>query len=437
MQNRPAISLYSRTASVSAFLFFSLMLSIPSGYSYGAGLLLLISLAFLAHRTGKMIATTGSTENLHINGEDRTIACILIAVFVASLLAFLVHANNPKFLDQSTRCLLAIPVLFLLVKAPLRLAFMWAGLAVGALSSAVVAIWQVHYQGIERATGFVTSAIPFGGLALTMSILCVAGMFWAKTQRGYAWHWRIALLVGAAAGGYSSLASGSRGGWLALAPVALLFCIAFLNKKNIKQAMLGVLVSVAGMGALLTMPDSTVRARYELAVQEVTNYVSLNEATSSIGGRLEAWRAAGILIQERPLLGWSVQDYHEELARLVASNQVDPFVLELANTHNNYLEVWLTQGLLGLLALLALLVVPFGFFCKRLLAPDLTVRVLAVSGASLQASFFIFCMTQVILGRNNGIIFFVMTLVILWGSMRHREALLMHDRADQCLKICR
>ncbi len=44
--------------------------------------------------------------------------------------------------------------------------------------------------------------------------------------------------------------------------------------------------------------------------------------------------------------------------------------------------------------------------------------VLAGAGVSLLASFFMFGMTLVILGRNSGILFFLMTLCILWGGMR-------------------
>src|SRR5690606_30391141 len=157
------------------------------------------------------------------------------------------------------------------------------------------------------------------------------------------------------------------------------------------------------------------------AVLEITNYSQQRDAKSSIGARLEAWRAAAINIPQKPLLGWSHSDYKQEMRRLVAEKRLDPFVLELANSHNNYVEVWIYQGLIGLLALLALYVFPFYFFCKRLLSPDLTVRVLAVAGTSLLASFFTFGMTLVLLGRNNGIMFFVVTLITLWASMRHAE----------------
>lgn len=400
--------------SISVFLFFSLMLLVPSGYSYGAALLLLTSLAFIVYGAISRYAP-------RLGSADKWVIAALVGVFAVSLLMLLVHGNRPKFLDQSLRCLLAVPILVLLIKVPPRLCLMWAGMIVGALGAAVIAVWQVHFLGIERATGFVTSAIPFGGLALAMGIFCIPGLFWARTQGRRCLYWRIALLLGVAAGAYASLASGSRGGWLALLPVGLLLCCAYLNKYNIKRAFVLMFVCVAGLTALFVMPDSMVKARYDQAVQEVNSYLEDHHVATSVGARLEVWRAAGILIQERPLLGWKVSDYHLAMEQLVADKQVDPYVLELSNTHNNFLQTWLTEGLLGLIALLALFMVPFWLFCQRLRSSDVIVKVMAVSGACLLASFFSFGMTQVILGRNNGIMFFAISLAIFWGCMRHRE----------------
>lgn len=437
MSKNTGNDIWTSITSIGSFLFFALMLSIPSGYSYGAALLLVSSIVFLSLefrwfiRSGKLRARGVLLEGaaltrrrfLPLGTEDKAIMYTLLAIFMIALLMFFLHGNEPNSLDASSRCLLAIPILMLLLKAPPRLGYMWAGLVVGTLAAAGVAAWQVHITGIARATGFVTSAVPFGNEGLMMGVLCAAGLFWANTQGRYARYWRIALLLGVAAGMYCSEASGTRGGWVAIAPVFVLFCIAFLNIKNVPKVSTAIAIVVVVAGAVFGIPnDSSVELRYDEALQEIDDYVLKREATSSIGGRLEAWRAAAISIPQKPLLGWSHEEYRVELNKLVAEKRLDPFVLTLVNTHNNYLELWLFQGLPGLLALLTLYVLGFWLFCKRLRAPDVTVRVLAVCGASLIACFFTFGLTHVILGRNNGIIFFVLSLTILWGSLRKAEA---------------
>jgi O-antigen ligase len=54
------------------------------------------------------------------------------------------------------------------------------------------------------------------------------------------------------------------------------------------------------------------------------------------------------------------------------------------------------------------------------------VRVLACCGAALPASFVAFGLTQVILGRNNGVMFFLVSLGVLWAAMRSVESTHVH-----------
>lgn len=401
---------FSLLVSSGVFLFFAIVLSIPSGYSYGAVLLLLISLVFLAKRPA-----------LELSREDKTLAIIFLVIFLISLFIFLLHRDPPKTFDQTSRYVLAVPILFLLLKAPPRLSYVWAGLVVGSVSSAAIALWQRQWLDINRATGFVTSAIPYGNISLMMGVLCVAGLFWANIQLRHVRFWQIVLLLGAVTGFYSFIASETRGGWVAVPFVVVLFCIAFARNRGIRSVARVGVIAVLVLGTLYLTPSTGVKMRFDLAVKQMQMYRHMGDSDTSVGERLGAWRIALSQIPTRPLLGWSYKDYSAERQRLFVEKKIDSNVLALVNTHNNYIEVALHQGLVGLLALLSLYFYAFWRFCRRLTHPDITVRVLAVSGASLLASFFMFGMTQVILGRNNGILFFLMTLCIFWGCMRHEE----------------
>lgn len=404
---------WTNIASANVFLLYSLTLSVPSGYSYGAALLLLTSLAYLTF-----------VKRPKISGEDKVLILCLLGIFLLAAVTLALHGEKLKLLDQSSRFLLAIPILWFLIEHPPRLAYLWAGLSVGAITAAGVAYWQLQIAGIERAAGFVTSAIPFGNLGLAMGIFCIAGLFWVTTERKYQKPWRLFLALGALAGIYCSLASGSRGGWIALPPVLLIFCIAFLNHTNRRRAAGLIAALILISAALFEASGTGIRARIDEAFQQIDNYTEQHDAESSVGVRLEAWRAALINIPKKPLLGWSPEQYQEQLELQVKNGQVHPYVLHLSNSHNNYVEVLLFQGVIGLIALLALYLFAFLFFYKRLFSSDRIIKVMAVCGASFLASFFIFGLTHVILGRNNGVIFFAMTLAIFWGCMRHRENML-------------
>lgn len=404
-----------KAVSFGVFIYFALMFAVESGYSYGAVILLLSSLYFLAQR-----------PSLCLSAEDKTIAIALLSVFLWSLFIVLLHDDSLKTLDQTSRLLLAIPILFLLLSVPPNLPQLWVGVIIGVILSNGIAVWQIHWLGDERASGFL-NIIHFGNIGLVFGLFCVAGMLWAGTQAQYARRWRIAFFIGILASIYAVIASGSRGSWLALPPVLVLLFAAFLNKRNAKHAIAGGVALVLTVGAVYSIPETGVEARYDLAVTEVNKYmqeryVFKNNEVSSVGARLEIWRTALINIPQRPLLGWSEKDYDAEIHRMVADKEIDPYMLEMANTHNNYLEVLVYQGVIGLLALLALYMLPFWFFCKRIRSRDATVKALALCGSMLVASYAMFSISQVILGRNNGIIFFALTLVILWGCMRNAEA---------------
>jgi len=410
ISSAPRRYLWLALTSTGAFLFYSFAYAVPSGYSYGAGLLFLSSLAYLATK-----------PHLSLSTEDKTITYIFLSISVIAFAVFILHNDPLKTLDQTSRYILFIPVLLLLLNAPPRLPILWLGIAVGSISSVAVAIWQGYWLGIYRPSGFMTSAIPFGNISLMASILCLAGVSWARSQGRYMWIWQIVLATGFLAGLYTSVISGSRGGWLAIPAVLILFCFAFLKKRNLKQAFLHAVLLIAALGSVFAALKNEVVTRYDTAIVEIDNYAEHRDANTSVGLRLEAWRAAAMNIVEKPILGWSYKDYAAQLKALATKKETSESITELANTHNNYIEVWLHQGIFGLLALLALYVVPFWFFCKRLRSPNTTVQALAVGGASLLASFFIFGLTQVILGRNNGVLFFGLTLVIFWACMRHEE----------------
>ncbi|MGB3705255.1 MAG: O-antigen ligase family protein [Castellaniella sp.] len=411
--------------SASAALFFLLMLSAPSGYSVGGGVLLLGGLA--AWWTGRranathQAGTPGGQSPAPWTVEDSTLCALLLAVFAINTLAVLWHGDSGKYLDQGVRYLLALPILIGLRRVRLRLDWLAAGLALGLFATAGIAAWQTRWVGLVRAEGFVTSAIPFGDMALTMAFWCLMGAALAAIQRR--WTWTALLLAGALAGTYAMIASASRGSLVALPILTALAAIALLRRAHLRPLLTGAAILAAATTLVLaTLPASQIAEnRYAAALNEWQAYSQQGDATNNVGSRLEAWKAALISIPEQPLLGWGHAQYRDHLQELIAAERIAPFVGTLSNTHNQFIEIWLHQGSLGLIAFLALLIASFWYFCRRLRAPEPVVRVLACCGAALPSAFAAFGLTQVILGRNNGVMFFLVSLAVLWAAMRQAE----------------
>lgn len=409
--------------SASAALFYLLMLTAFSGYSLGAALLFLGgAMVWVADRRASRHAVIGQSA-APWSREDRTFCWLLLAVFAVNAAAVAWHGDESKYLDQGSRYLLAIPIVYGLRRVSLRLNWIVAALVLGTVGAAAIAWWQITYQEVDRASGFVTSAIPFGDIALTMGFWCLMAAAWAAI-RGYR-AWAAVFLLSGLAGGYAVIASATRGSLLAVPFLAVLAAIALLRRRHLRPLLAGGAVVLVGLAIVLSIMPAGKFAdgRYIGAFTEWQEYSREGEvANNTVGPRLEAWKAAFLSIPERPILGWGHLQYDAHLRDLIAQKRVDPFVDTLSNTHNNFLEIWLHQGTLGLIAIIALLAASFWFFARRLRSSDLLVRVLACCGASLPASFTAYGLTQVILGRNNGVMFFLVSLAVLWAAMRVAEA---------------
>jgi len=415
--------------SLSAALFYLLMLTVFSGYSVGAALLLLGGLMVWAMDRWRLSDARASAAPAATpapwSNEDRTLCWLLLAVFVVNAAAVMWHGDESKYLDQGSRYLLAIPIVYGLRRVSLRLGWIVASLVPGTVGAAAIAWWQLNYQEFNRASGFVTSAIPFSDIALTMGFWCLMAAAWAAIRGRKAW--AVVFLLSGLAGGYAVIASATRGSLLAVPFLAVLAAIALLRRRHLRPLLTGGAVVLVGLSMVLVMMPAGKFAdgRYIGAFTEWQEYSGQGEvANNTVGPRLEAWKAAFMSIPQRPFLGWGHPAYDAHLRDLIAAGRVDPFVATLSNTHNNFIEIWLHQGTLGLVAIVALLAASFWLFARRLRSPDLRVRVLACCGAALPASFVTYALTQVILGRNNGVMFFLVSLAVLWAATRLVETAL-------------
>lgn len=382
------------------------MLGTHRGYALGAVLLMAASLYYLALRPAISLAR-----------DDKIMVSLLLIVFLAGAISWLYHGNDLSSMDMPSRYLLAIPIFLLMLAHPVKLAWLNAGFVVGALAAGAVAAWDRYSLGEVRAAGF-TGGIQFGDLALMMAVFCAAGFVACGRLFCKPRLWRVALLLGVVGGSYASILSGARGGWVALPFVILVFCTAYLRRSNVKWVAASLLgVMAVSMIAVSTLP--MLESRFELAVKDVQMYRQGNTATS-LGARFEIWRALKVIIPQKPLMGWSEADYETEKERLVASGAFSPAVTKLANTHNTFLELWVLQGLLGLVPVLALVVLSLVYFGRRLRSADPVAQYLAVSGVLLVGCFTIFAQTQMMLGRNNTLLFFIVALLTFWGALRSR-----------------
>ncbi|GAB1385215.1 hypothetical protein MASR1M59_03630 [Melaminivora sp.] len=404
---------WQRWACLGAFMVPGLSLTLPSGYSYGALLLLLAALASAPRWLRQPLPRAGWA---------------LVALFSAMALLWLMDESaGPSLgsLDRPVKYLLALPCVFFLMAWPPRLPWLVAGIAAGGMGAGLVGLAQILLLGLPRANGF-TNAIQYGDLAILLALQC--GLLLAVLWRSLAPWQRAMLAASALLALLASILSQARGGWLALALV-LPVCAALLarvtRQRRAVYAGLGLLLLA---GSLLTQ-TSAMQQRLELAQQEVQAYLDTGMGDTSVGHRLAHWQMAWEMGRERPLTGWGRAGYEAEKARRVAAGLAPAVVLEFGHAHNEALDLWAKHGLPGVLLLLLFYGLPL-----LLLWPtparvrdadgqlDRPALALCLIGVALPLCYAAFGLTQVFLAHNSGNLFYLFMCPLTLAALHGHQA---------------
>ncbi len=339
---------------------------------------------------------------------------VLIAFTLALLLALLNFWCSPgvllRDLEKPSRMLAAATVMLtVLALRPNRRALWW-GLIGGAIAGAVFIAYQRWALGVDRPGGLINS-ITFGDIVLCMGLLCLAGM---QDFSGRAALWPG---IGALAGLFGSIASGTRGGWIAIV-FALLVLLRYSHvlRGRLRKGL--ALLALALMVSAFFIPQTGARVRVDQGIHDVEQYLSGGETYTNVGIRFELWRSAVQLIRQHPLLGANPLAERGELAALVAQQQVPPYVLEFPHYHNDILQTLVFGGLLGLLVWGATLVAPLLFFVRMLNCPNASrngATAPALAGLLLVLSYFSFGLTEVIFWSVRSCMFYALMCFLLIG----------------------
>lgn len=381
-----------------------LALIVPAGYWVAPVMLALGSITLLRR-----------WPILQLQAHDLLLAAVLFVYGLVELLMGLWHGAGTVVMREVWPAWLAIIGLMVLKTYPPRLAWLWAGLAMGGLATGCLALWQ-NLTGATRSGGFdPLDSILYGNFSLLTGLLCLAGLGWAsrRMQRSL---WVIGLSAGALGGLVASALSGTRGGWVALPLAFLVFYRGYLTGISVRwriAVLATVLVLVSGLYAV---PQTGVQARVDQAVTGIKSYLAGSEKRTSVSARLEMLRGAGHLVAERPWLGWGNKGYQPAMRALGEAGVIGPWLGRFWHAHNDVMDAWAKRGFPGLFALLALYLMPLWLFFRGLHDADPSRRALAVAGVILPVAFIDFGLTYSFMAYPAGVVVYTSWLVVLWSA---------------------
>lgn len=393
---------------VAAILFYALFLSVRGGYVAGALLVLMLSVVTLVHwyKAPKAVEIKALSLFLFLFG-------IFMSHSFDGLLTF--SSEGDYFLKYvlGAFCVLGAAAVTL---RPKVLAY---AIAIGCVSSAILAV--VQFPVIGRAEGF-TNAIRFGNIAMLMGMFC-----WIfSLSKNFSKNEKFILWICGSAGVVTSVLSLSRGGWLILFVLPFIFLFYATDKGVKKKIMVLIAVLWISLIAIFSFVPLA-KDRIAEAKTQVTGYFEhrAEYAPTSVGARLEQWRLSWKLGWDKPLTGWGVNGIKEGRALYLEKGDAHPSIVGISHTHNEFLEMWASRGIVGVLALCAFYFIPIRIFWPK----NNTIRKfsennkniymsLSLIGVMLPVSYFIFGLTDVFFNLAIGHNFYIFSMVFVMASIQ-------------------
>ena len=393
------------------FLFFALCLSLPGGYSVGALMAVLVAVLGIS-----------TWRKKKLDADTKLFLFFFLAVGLLWSHSFdgwwTWSSNNDAGLRYGlgALCLVASSSIFINTR------FLRWGLIVGALGAAVLAIFQ--HQTVGRAEGF-TNAIRFGDIALSIAFACAC---FATLRNRPTWE-RSLLVVAAMAACLASLLSMSRGGWLVLAVFPMLW-ILFVEEMQTRIKLGGSLMVGVVLVCWVAFQVPVVETRVQTALEQTQHYWNDGgeQAQTSVGARLEHWRLSWRLGLDKPLAGWGDKGVKEGKRAYVERGDAHPYMLEMAHSHNEFLEMWSRRGALGVLMLLGIYAVPaFIFYPTRQRLTKVASQdrqhylALRIVGLSVPVCYVVYGLTETFFDLSIGHMFYIFSMVFFFSAMKSLE----------------
>ncbi|WP_229211502.1 MULTISPECIES: glycosyltransferase family 9 protein [unclassified Duganella] len=330
--------------------------------------------------------------------------------FLISLLRLLLDRQSLHTLDGPSRLLFGLSCIGVMYYLRPRARHFWLGLGFAAVLSAVVALYQVTIGGLDRAIGFTHHEITFGDLALACGLMSLCGLTDLRNTR-FSWLPVVGLLCGLLA----SMLSASRGGWLAL-PLVLIPVVRYGARLYGRRLLLAGAVLLALVVLAFAVPATGVAVRIAQAFSDIHNYLQVGDANTSVGIRLELWKASWMMFTEHPWLGVGREQFDVALHALAAQGRLQQSAALLySSSHNDMLNCLATGGLLDFSLLLTMYIAPLCFFAGQLRRPDQGQHPLALAGMVVVVAFFAFGLTDVMFWLMMPKVFYVMMVCSLVG----------------------
>ncbi len=313
--------------------------------------------------------------------------------FFAELLSTAINNRLWTNLDYPFRFLLGIGVFWIIRYAAVRRTeFFFYGIAASALAAAVAGFYQYFMQDMGRALGWMNHPIYFGNLSVLLCVYAVTTLSTLRAELTARMRWLLAISIPLLM--FAAFLSVSRSSWLGL--TGLLVLIDWHRVNRTRLIGIGLAIATALILILVFVPELSSSLRITEAIQDARKLLD-GDYRSSIGDRLQMWKAALLMFLSSPLVGVGSGIFQVEAAKLAASGAVDIVLVDgttiFNQAHSEIMDILATKGLVGLLAYVILLALPFRILHPLAATENARSRAFALMGQATCIAFLMFGLT--------------------------------------------
>jgi O-antigen ligase len=250
--------------------------------------------------------------------------------------------------------------------------------------------------------------IPFAELMVVSDLLLWMFMIhaWNKGQKILSYF----LLFVSVVAFYGSLLSVTRGAWLAYIFMILIWFV-YIVKNSLadKKYLLSKPILLRLLFAFIVFFSVSQTEQYQTLksrTQQTVNAFSSGDYQGASSNRLKIGKDAINHIEKQPF-GIGTNNF----------NQIDPNGYPY-NAHNQLLNVWVENGIQGVISLLLLVGYAFRFFWKNLNHTNESVSIYASCGLMLIVSYTIFSQSQVVFDHHQTLLFFIFYLYFFFAQIQ-------------------
>jgi O-antigen ligase len=320
--------------------------------------------------------------------------------------------GQTKSVEVDIRYLLVVPLYLMLRRFPKAGIYLLMGCAVAAVALAAQSGYDKLILGLPRAEGFYSPNL-LGPVAALVAVWLMAGRGLLPRLK-----WAVPLLAVAAM--YAVLMSGSRGGYLGLLAMVVLWVV-LISRSYQRLIALFVVGVIAAAGYSWS---GIVKERVDTAAHETSTYLEAENPDAlplgSITWRFEIWKVATKAFLESPVVGVGNKHYNIYSKKYADLGEINPAAVSDGHAHNAYFEVLMSRGMVGFIFFAGMLFYPLYLFARTYRASPAT----ALLGMTHVVGFAIFSLTDAstfVMGNFTAIFLLCMSLFMVWHLDRVKQ----------------